>query len=1663
MKQLSLLTTFILLFSFLAKTTEAQSLQFKTIIPTETSLAGGKVSSIAANSKGELYLCNQSAGVIHHVDAYGVQLRTIKVISIGTSKISLEVPKLICVDNNDRLIIYDEELGKIFVVNANGRTFSFGENGSGAGKFEKVVSITADTDGYIYVLNSGRKQIDVYSSDGIYLTNIIGGVVDFVNPTVISCNKNNEIYVLDKAEPCMLMFDASTKMINSARNLANKSSAVIKNPISMTASPNGDFFLLDGDNMSITQFNRLGDVIGTFGTVGAFGAGTFENALLLTSSMDEANNIYVYDFNARKTQIVSYAPGNSVMMVPYKKIRVTETGTSKSSMLQYTSSKGGKRYVIQADQPSSIIAFKDTSAVAQLIIQNKISEVTDMACDSKGSLFACDAKERSIIVFDSTGIVTRKIGQDIPEKLKHPTSLSFRSNGELLVCDHSNGLIHLWKSNGTYDKVFIDKKNTGISSPYKIKVGSKDQIFIWDNKENCIYKVAASGWPVALKKLYARPEKQGGKPGNIIDFYLDPLDQIHLLNESTGQLEIYTWDEDPDLRFSFGRKGEGISSMENVQHIHFDQGTFVVYASIGKGKPVKALRLSLQPPKPTNNISFDIKDDKLAVVYEEVKSNSVVGYALITTSVSGRDSLAAKVSSGPLLLSKDDSKIPRLRSYRLISLSPTDASEATDGFKDYFQYGLKLLQTGNYEDALSAFQDLQKEMKCSQNLKAFIAKKIAIKCEELAKDGDAITALSLIRNAFSLDQESEPVKTAYTKVYQAYFLHLSNRNEFNAILQEAEKFKKADAMRNIAFTAVDSLSSYLTSLPNEKSISNGMYLQKKLTEWAPENFYYWGSLAQSGFKMYQYKQLIGEPSFELVSILQEAEKNGTTALQGLKKNNVPHYEVLINQVQILNALGKYDETEKILRTEFLQNSVAMGPQNNYKLKLLLAQAYSKQGKHDLAANEYEKILKENEENVEVQNQYAEALLLNGKTQEAKAIYQRLLIADRLNPQYISKVGEIELRNKNFVEASFQLEKAIKLAPSEKSYYGLLAEAFQGSDNIKRALECYAIAIPYEEKRLQESKDRFLPDADVKAILEKLNSYLMSSAKLHEQLGQYDESIADYKRVLEVENTNDAAFYGLGKANLNAGFIYDAVNAFYSACKIAPNNEVYSNAHSAALKLRDQKSKSNDALEIVSMQFKDIYPSLYRNYADLKLLSIGEIIVANNSAQPITPMGISVFVSTLMDQPSKLISPALVGYSNSALSIGAIFNQKILDITTDQKLQIDVEVIYKNNGQTRTAKKSGMLTVHGRNAISWKDKRCLASFITPNSEFMSSYGKQADLFFSEEPGYGLPKNILKAIQLYTLCNRLGFRYTPDPNYVFATVSTNTDILDYLQFPAETMQKKTGDCDDLVAMYCSLLENAGVSTAYIDVPGHVFMAFDSRIRPSELVESGLNPLEVIIHDDKVWIPVETTLLGKNTFLTAWKTAASRYYKELTAGNFPEIVPLSDARAVYVPAEFQPAGFVEIPQGTEEMISEYNEQIAQLLVVIKKEIITEMENRYLTEPDNVFVKNKYATLLAQTGSEEKAEKIYLEALELSPNSPIILNNLGNLYFLQGLGSKSTSYYEQAWSKDNSDPEILINLTKSELLNGNKTKAQQYFAQAIQINPKLESDYSTLKLQLR
>ena len=115
----------------------------------------------------------------------------------------------------------------------------------------------------------------------------------------------------------------------------------------------------------------------------------------------------------------------------------------------------------------------------------------------------------------------------------------------------------------------------------------------------------------------------------------------------------------------------------------------------------------------------------------------------------------------------------------------------------------------------------------------------------------------------------------------------------------------------------------------------------------------------------------------------------------------------------------------------------------------------------------------------------------------------------------------------------------------------------------------------------------------------------------------------------------------------------------------------------------------------------------------------------------------------------------------------------------------------------------------------------------------------------------------------------------------------------------LRDKIGDCDELTALYGSLLANLGIETMFLDVfkpgAGHIFLMFDSGVKPDDVDRYFLDRSEVVILNDKVWVPIEATLVGK-PFFSAWKQGALKY-NEMKEENYVNEISVKEASAKYL----------------------------------------------------------------------------------------------------------------------------------------------------------------------
>jgi hypothetical protein len=82
-------------------------------------------------------------------------------------------------------------------------------------------------------------------------------------------------------------------------------------------------------------------------------------------------------------------------------------------------------------------------------------------------------------------------------------------------------------------------------------------------------------------------------------------------------------------------------------------------------------------------------------------------------------------------------------------------------------------------------------------------------------------------------------------------------------------------------------------------------------------------------------------------------------------------------------------------------------------------------------------------------------------------------------------------------------------------------------------------------------------------------------------------------------------------------------------------------------------------------------------------------------------------------------------------------------------------------------------------------------------------------------------------LFEALNAHGIHYAADASSPYSQVRGDRSAVDHIQYPAELLDSRMGDCDDCTVLYCSLLENLNIATALIDHPDHILMMFDTGI--------------------------------------------------------------------------------------------------------------------------------------------------------------------------------------------------------------------------------------------
>ncbi|MGB2960434.1 MAG: hypothetical protein WBD30_16225, partial [Bacteroidota bacterium] len=300
------------------------------------------------------------------------------------------------------------------------------------------------------------------------------------------------------------------------------------------------------------------------------------------------------------------------------------------------------------------------------------------------------------------------------------------------------------------------------------------------------------------------------------------------------------------------------------------------------------------------------------------------------------------------------------------------------------------------------------------------------------------------------------------------------------------------------------------------------------------------------------------------------------------------------------------------------------------------------------------------------------------------------------------------------------------------------------------------------------------------------------------------------------------------------------------------------------------------IESVEM-FRSVYPSSYEVFA---YNPIGQTRVKNISSMPIHAKA-AFYVDRYMDEPTESGPVTIQPGESVDIPLTAVFNERIRKVSTltikEGSVTINASPAEQEDDRYQTR-----VLIHGRNA--WDgDALTLRYFVAPDDPDVIRYSRDV-LLGHRDSLIQVDRSLESFRKARILFDDLAGKlmYVNDPK----------QSSDYVQYPAETLRLRGGDCDDLSVCFVSLLSSIGMSTAFVDVvpperpeESHIYLLFDTEIDPKFGSHVSPNPKRYVVRKNKrgietVWIPVETTAVARG-FDEAWSRGAQEYFDDVEVG--------------------------------------------------------------------------------------------------------------------------------------------------------------------------------------
>ena len=435
-------------------------------------------------------------------------------------------------------------------------------------------------------------------------------------------------------------------------------------------------------------------------------------------------------------------------------------------------------------------------------------------------------------------------------------------------------------------------------------------------------------------------------------------------------------------------------------------------------------------------------------------------------------------------------------------------------------------------------------------------------------------------------------------------------------------------------------------------------------------------------------------------------------------------------------------------------------------------------------------------------------------------------------------------------------------------------------------------------------------------------------------------------------------------------------------------------------------RNETLLSMKVKEMKPIFPVLYSWYEKNPFATV---TIKNEEECGITNVTVSFYQGQYMGQPQLCASYKRIEKKESFdVDLVAFFNEQMLELIEKIDTQGSVIVEYRVLGQKKRKTFPITLGVYGRNSMSWDDDRRAAVFVSSKDPAAMLFSRHVMSSVRNNLRSGVPLNIQYAMGIFEAMDEFGINYVIDPNSSYSDNVGSTSI-DFLQFPYQTLMYRGGDCDDLSILTCSLFESVGVHTAFITIPGHIFIAFDSGVKQKDAWKYFNSTDEYIISDGEIWVPLEITLSDEG-YTKAWRVGAREWHVAART-NEAQLYKMRDSWELYKPVGVSGAHAKFLLPEKKQVLARFSNSVDYWITRELDPQIRSFKN-ILAKKEDPGVRNDFGILYVRYGLFDEAEKQFRIARKYNNKNALL--NTASMYFAKEQYENAAYMYRQVINND-------------------------------------------------